>query len=225
MRRALVVVGKAPQPGATKTRLCPPLLPAQAARLYEAFLRDALETGQSLGWDRVTLIYPPTTGARAILTRIVPAHVHLHAQDGRGLGEALSGAFVHHASNGFDRVVLIGSDNPTLPAALIKGASDALDVHDVVIGPAADGGYYLIGMDRPLPVLFDRITWSTSLVYNETIERAHENGLSVASLPEWYDVDTFEDLARLRAELDELDVTVAPATRLELDVLAPLFVR
>ena len=73
MRRALVVVGKAPEPGATKTRLCPPLLPAQAARLYEAFLRDALETGQSLGWDRVTLIYPPTTRARPEIGGARPA--------------------------------------------------------------------------------------------------------------------------------------------------------
>jgi uncharacterized protein len=225
MRRALVVVGKAPEAGVTKTRLCPPLSPTQAARLYQAFLRDTLETGRSLGWDRITLIYPPSTGARAILTGIVPAQVHLHEQDGRGLGEALSGAFAHHASEKFDRVVLIGSDNPTLPAALIERASDALDTSDVVIGPAVDGGYYLIGMDRPLPVLFDRITWSTALVYNETIERAYEAGLSVQSLPQWYDVDTFDDLARLRLELDEQHETVAPATRIELDALAPLFVR
>jgi uncharacterized protein len=222
VRRALVVVGKAPQPGVTKTRLCPPLSPAEAAQLYRAFLLDTLETGRSLGWDRITLIYPPSAGARSILSGIVPPGIELNPQPGRGLGAALSGAFARHASEGFDRVVLIGSDNPTLRESLIETASDALDVHDLVIGPATDGGYYLIGMDRPQPIVFERITWSTSLVYGETMARAREGGLSVASLPVWYDVDTYDDLVRLRSELADSDAAVAPRTRRELDLLTPL---
>jgi rSAM/selenodomain-associated transferase 1 len=216
VRRALVIVGKAPEPGKTKTRLCPPLSPEQAATLYSAFLRDTVEMGRSLGWERVTVIYPPATGARTALRRLLPDGVHLMAQQGNGLGQALSNAFVRHDAGGFDRVVLIGSDNPTLPAELIETASAALDGHDLVIGPATDGGYYLIGMDRPHLAVFDRITWSTSLVYGETVERAHESGLSVATVPAWPDVDTFDDIARLRTELADLDPVVAPSTRLEL---------
>jgi len=216
VRRAVVVIGKAPEPGRTKTRLTPPLTPDEAAALYSAFLRDTVETARSLGWDRVTVIYPPANGARAVLKRLLPGDVHLMPQPGSGLGEALSGAFVNHAAAGFDRVVLIGSDNPTLPRSLIDAGGAALDTHDIVIGPATDGGYYLIGMDRPHRTLFERINWSTSLVYGETLDRAREAGLSVASCGTWDDVDTFDDLERLRAELYHLDPTVAPFTRAEL---------
>ena len=223
MRKALIVVGKAPQAGVTKTRLCPPLTPDQAASLYSAFLVDTVGTARSLGWARVTLVYPDASGARAILTRLLPRDVRLEHQDGYGLGEALRGAFDREFAQGFDRVVLIGSDNPTLPASLIRAADDGLDRHDVVIGPASDGGYYLIGMDHAHPALFEGITWSTSVVYRETLERARAARLSVLSIEEWSDVDTFADLARVRSELGEADLTVAPTTRAELRALAELF--
>ena len=219
MRRAVVVIGKAPEPGRTKTRLTPPLTPDQAAGLYSAFLRDTVEMARSLTWDRVTVIYPPSVRAQSALARLLPEDVHLMPQPGTGLGEALAGAFAGHAAEGFERVVLVGSDNPTLPGSLLDAAADALDTHDIVLGPASDGGYYLIGMDKPHPVVFERITWSTSSVYDETLERARESGLSVASLEAWDDVDTYEDLERVRAELEALDPTVAPLTRAALDRL------
>ena len=210
------MIGKAPEPGRAKTRLTPPLTPDQAAALYSAFLVDTVDTARSLRWDRVTVIYPPSKGARSILKNLLPGDVHLMPQPGSGLGEALTGAFVNHAAAGFERVVLIGSDNPTLPASLVAAAGEALDTHDIVIGPATDGGYYLIGMDRPHRAVFERITWSTSLVYGETLQRAREAGLSVASCDAWDDIDTFDDLVRVRTELGRLDRTVAPRTRAEL---------
>ena len=213
MSRALVILGKAPQPGTTKTRLSPPLTLEQAARLYTAFLQDSVAMALSLGWDRTTLIYPSHPAAERALRAFLPDEACLLPQPGEGLGAALAAAFQHHLAAGFERVVLIGSDNPTLPAEIVKAADEGLRDHDLVIGPAADGGYYLIAMTRPHFGIFDRITWSTDLVYRETLERARDLGLSVLSLPEWYDVDTVAELERLRDDLLVLPPAVAPATR------------
>ena len=214
---ALVIVGKAPEPGRTKTRLSPPLTLEQGARLYAGFLLDTVALGVGLGWGGVTLIYPPRPGAAEELSRLLPpelgARVRLQPQPGEGLGAALAGAFSSHLAEGFARVVLIGSDNPSLPPALVEEARAGLADHDLVIGPSEDGGYYLIGMARPHLGVFERITWSTHLVYGETLARARELGLSVLSLPAWYDVDTVAELRRLRDDLARMPADVAPRTR------------
>ena len=213
MRRALVIVGKAPAAGVTKTRLTPPLTPEQAARLYRGFLQDTAATALTLAPERVTLIYPPSSGAAEALAALLPAGVSLQPQPGEGLGVALAGAFRDHLAAGFDRVVLIGSDNPTLPSAMIEEAYAGLSDHDVVIGPSTDGGYYLIGMTHPHLGLFERIAWSTEIVYAQTLERAREFGLRVLPVREWYDVDTVAELERLRSDLAALPLADAPATR------------
>jgi uncharacterized protein len=110
-------------------------------------------------------------------------------------------------------VVLIGSDNPTLPRALIEQACAALDAHDVSIGPSADGGYYLIGLREPHLGVFEAIEWSTSRVYGQTLAQAERLGLRVHSVPEWYDVDEPTDLERLQRELATSSARVAPNTR------------
>ena len=211
--RALVVVGKAPEAGRTKTRLSPPLSPAQAADLSGAFLQDTIAVAAAAAWDRVSLVYPPTPDADRRLRALLPPDVYLAAQHEDGLGAALADAFRSHLEAGFGRVVLVGSDNPTLPPSLLADADRTLDAHDLVLGPSADGGYYLIGMDRPHLGVFADITWSTSIVYQQTLARARALGLRVASIQEWYDVDTAADLARLRAELEGAPASVAPATR------------
>ena len=219
MTRALAIVGKAPLAGTTETRLAPPLSPWQAADLYRAFLQDTVQMALRLRWERVTLIYPPHAGAEHALLRLLPPGIGLRPQSGEGLGAALADAFRSELAAGAERVVLIGSDNPTVPVDIVEAAGVGLGDHDLVIGPSTDGGYYLIGMARPHLGVFERITWSTSLVLGETLERARELGLSVELLPEWYDVDTPEDLERLRADLDRLPLRVAPSTR---SVLAAL---
>jgi len=217
--RALVIVGKAPVAGRTKTRLSPTLSPDQAAELYRGFLQDTAGMALLLGWERVTLIHPADSGAAGVLASLLPGTILLRSQSGVGLGWALADAFRTHLAEGFGKVVLIGSDNPTLPAEIVARAADALTRCDLAIGPTADGGYYLIGMSRPHLGVFERITWSTSVVFGETLERAREIGLSVEVLPEWYDVDTPDDLDRLRADLAQLPARVAPSTR---SVLAAL---
>lgn len=217
MRRALIIVGKAPESSVTKTRLSPPLAPEQAARLYGAFLQDTAAMALTLEWERTTLIYPPRPGAEATLRALLPDAVHLQPQPGKGLGAALAGAFAGHLGEGFERVVLIGSDNPSLPATIVEAACAGLDDHDLVLGPTADGGYYLVGMARPHLGIFERITWSTDVVYAETLDRVRELGLTVLALPAWYDVDTIVELRRLAAELPALDAEVAPHSRALLD--------
>lgn len=221
MNRSLIVIGKAPEAGRTKTRLTPPLTPEEAAGLYEAFLVDSVELGFQLGWERVSVVYAPTPGARIALSRLLPHGTRLIAQPGTGLQAALSGAFEREITRGFDRVVLIGSDNPSLPKTIIEQASSRLDDYDVVIGPSTDGGYYLIAMSALHPGLFERITWSTDVVYAETLERASDLGLDVYTLPAWYDVDTIEDLRQLALDLEALPVEVAPQTRSQMRGIQP----
>jgi rSAM/selenodomain-associated transferase 1 len=212
-KRALVLVGKAPTAGIAKTRLSPPLSLEQAARLYRGFLKDIVAMALGVGCERVSLVYPPGPGAEQELAALLPLGVHLHAQEGRGLGAALADAFGSHLAEGFERVVLIGSDNPTLPPGIVRAAFGGLDDHDLVIGPSADGGYYLMGMHHPHLGIFKDVTWSTEVVYQETLERAADLRLSVQALPEWYDVDTLADLMRLRDDLATLPPSTAPATR------------
>jgi uncharacterized protein len=117
-------------------------------------------------------------------------------------------------------VTLIGSDNPTLPAELIHTADVALQADaDLAIGPSADGGYYLIGMRQPHLGLFERIDWSTPLVYAQTLARADELGLRVQPVREWYDVDEPTDLERLERELSEGPESLAPSTRAALQAM------
>ena len=166
-----------------------------------------------VGCERVSLVYPPGPGAEQDLAAVLPRGVCLRAQRCGGLGAALADAFRSHMAEGFERVVLIGSDNPTLPPEIVRAAFDGLDRYELVIGPSADGGYYLVGMRRPYLDIFEGITWSTEVVYQQTLERAAHLDLRVVSLPEWYDVDTAADLARLRDDLATLPPSAAPATR------------
>jgi rSAM/selenodomain-associated transferase 1 len=218
MRRALIVVGKAPVPGRTKTRLVPPLSNEDAARLSSAFLLDTLRTALSLGWERTTLVHP--RGQAEALRGLVDPRVALLEQPRDGLGEALAYAFEHHFEAGYERVTLIGSDNPTLPVEPILAANTALEAEaDLTLGPTADGGYYLIGMRQPHLGVFERIDWSTSRVYAQTLARADDLGLRVRRVAQWYDVDEPADLARLERELSDGPASLAPNTRTALSTM------
>jgi rSAM/selenodomain-associated transferase 1 len=217
MRRALVIVGKPPEPGCAKTRLVPGLSAEEAAALYRGFLLDSVGLGLELGWEQVTVVHPH--GGGPALAALLPDRVRLLEQPGRGLADALPHAFTTHLAEGFGRVVLIGSDNPTLPPGLIEQACTALDSHDLSIGPSADGGYCLIGLREPHLGVFEAIDWSTSRVYGQTLAQAERLGLRISRLPEWYDVDDTSDLARLQRELAASPAHVAPCTRAALEHL------
>ncbi len=197
---ALLVFAKVPEPGAVKTRLTALLTDAEAAQLYEAFLRDALDAYQQLG-VAVRLYLSPAPDA--VPEGLVPDGVSLHRQRGDGLGERMLNAFVETFVAGFERAVVIGTDHPTLPLAFVAHAFDELAApFATVIGPSDDGGYYLLGMNEVYPQLFEGMTYSHPDVFADTLQRAHTTPASLSILPTWYDVDTPDALERLAADLD-----------------------
>jgi len=210
MDNALIVVAKEPLPGRTKTRLCPPFSPESAAEFYRCLLLDTLALMQRLEITDHTLAYTPA-GAHDYFARLSPNGFRLLPQQGADLGERLANALGQHFDLGYRRVAIMNSDGPTLPLACLEEAFSGLDHADVTLGPGHDGGYYLIGMKRLHPDLFQGIDWSTERVIPQTLAVCRNLGLAVHRLPEWYDVDVEEDLARLRRDL-EMEPGLAPYT-------------
>jgi rSAM/selenodomain-associated transferase 1 len=209
---ALLVVTKRPVPGRSKTRLVPPLSHAQAAALYECFLRDSLELMRQVPGSQPVVAYTPGR-ASAYFAALAP-DFDLLPQQGHGLGARLDNALTHYLDLGYRRVVAMDSDSPTLPLAYLVAAFEALArPNDVVLGPADDGGYYLIGLKQPAPRLLRQVRMSTSHVLRDTLALARQEGLRVKLLPGWYDVDDRQSLARLAAELRQAAPGTAPHTR------------
>jgi len=212
MSDTLLVVAKQPIPGQTKTRLCPPLSPMLSADLYECFLRDTLDVMRKVpNVHRVVCFLPDD--ARDYFYRLAP-DMDLTRQHGESLGERLDHLLTEALASGSSRVVVMDSDSPTLPAEYITQAFDQLTDSDVVLGPTRDGGYYLIGMKRPQPLLLRQVQMSTSHVLADTLALAQASNLVVSLLPAWYDIDTLADLLRLDDEIKGSSINgSAPATR------------
>ena len=205
---ALVVFAKRPEPGHVKTRLVPPLTEAEAAALYDAFLRDGLARyaapgafGEATGEAVAVRLY--LAGEGALPDDVVPAGVTVHAQRGDGLGARMQRAFLETFADGFGRVAVVGTDHPTLPLAFLGEAFRALEApRTAVLGPSDDGGYYALGLnDLPAdaPGLF-AMRYSHAGVFDETLARLLGAGLRPVVLPPWYDVDDAADLRRLLAD-------------------------
>lgn len=202
---ALVIFAKAPIPGQVKTRLCPPLTPDEAATLHGSFVLDTLErTKAALATFRlpaVRLLACAPSSTHVFFKIMAERHgVPLLDQQGKDLGERMHQAFVGCFAQGFTRVVLVGTDVPSLPLAHYQQAFGALETHDLVLGPARDGGYYLVGLTRPAADLFHDIPWSSDRVLAATQDRADRAGLRTALLPTWRDIDTIDDLQALIQE-------------------------
>ncbi len=194
---ALAIMAKAPRAGEVKTRLCPPLSPADAAALYRCFLLDKVAQVRALDGARAVIAFTPDTD-RDVFEALAPG-VDLLAQRGDDLGRRLLNGLDDLLRSGSLGALMIDSDTPTLPTEFLRQAIDVVmkpDV-DVVLGPTDDGGYYLIGMRAVWPALFDAMPWSTPDVFPETMRRAGALGLRVTCLPAWFDVDTARDLDRL----------------------------
>lgn len=196
---ALVIFAKAPIPGQVKTRLCPPLTHDEAATLHGSFVLDTLERTKAavskfrLPVDRYLACAPSSALAFFKIMEERQA-VRLLDQAGDGLGARMNGIFDTLFTRGYGRIVIVGTDVPSLPLEAYQQAVHLLDRDDAVLGPALDGGYYAIGLKKAAPALFHDIPWSTNRVLALTKEKAAALGLSIGLLPEWRDVDTIEDL-------------------------------
>lgn len=201
-RPVIIVMVKAPVPGTVKTRLVPPLSAEAAAGLAAALVQDAVRNACPIA--AVLTAYAPIDG-KALLETLLPDGLHWTAQRGGNLGERMSAAMTDAAALGFSPLVVIGTDSPTLPQAFVAEAIQALQENaaGVVFGPTEDGGYYLVGTRQPQPGLFDGVAWSTNLALTQTAANAARLNLRPYLLPTWHDVDTGEDLARLRQELED----------------------
>ncbi len=207
---ALIIVAKEPVPGQTKTRLCPPFSLESAAAFYRCLLLDSVALMARLEAVDHTIAYAPPN-AREYFAQLAPNGFSLVAQVGANLGERLANALGHRFELGYESVVIMNSDGPTLPLAHLEQAFSGLENADVTLGPGHDGGYYLIGMKRLYPELFEGIDWSTERVIAQTLGTCRRLGLTVHQLPQWYDVDLAEDLERLRHDL-EVEPQLAPHT-------------
>jgi rSAM/selenodomain-associated transferase 1 len=206
MTRHLAVFARRAVSGRVKTRLSPALPPALARELHAAMTADTLATvAAAEADDRSVLWDVPVADDAAPID--VPEGIHAGVQSGADLGTRLVAAFAPRLAAPGDAAVIVGTDGPDLRPRHLAAAFTALGDHDVVLGPSRDGGYWLIGLSRPAPSLFDGISWGGPEVLAQTLDRARRAGLQVAQLETLADVDTPEDLARLVAEW-----LVAPAT-------------
>ncbi len=210
---ALVIMARYPAAGKTKTRLARSIGDDCVVELYRAFLTDLARrfAGQicTLHWAYT----PADVDYRAFVTTLAPEyaqHMHCFPQQGDDLGERLLHVFRWTQQHGFSRTIVIGSDSPQISRTLVEQARAELDEAEVVLGPADDGGYYLIAMREPHDV-FTGIPMSTAVVGRMTIEKAQQQGLRVRQLAPLFDVDELPDLLRLARLLAE-DSTLAPVT-------------
>lgn len=205
---ALVIFAKAPIPGEVKTRLCPPLTPDEAATLHGSFVLDMLERTKlavaklQLPFDRYLACAP---SSELVFFKIMEERqgVRLLDQVGEDLGQRMHRTFVDLFTKGYTQVILVGTDVPTLPLSVYQDALTLLGKSDVVLGPALDGGYYLIGLTKPAEKLFAGVPWSTDQVLPVTQQQAMTLGLSVGLTTAWRDVDTIAGLQSLIAECRE----------------------
>jgi len=193
-RPVVIVMVKAPRAGFTKTRLAPQLSETDAASLALCFVQDVVKTALCVV-PNLLVAFAPDDG-RALLEPFLPHDLLWLEQQGEDLGERLDAAIAHAANLGFNPIVALGADSPTLPGSFIQTALKALDAGetDTVLGPTLDGGYYLLGVRKRVRHLFQNISWSTPSTYEQTAGNIDALGLRLLKLPQWYDVDTFRSL-------------------------------
>jgi len=210
---SLVVMAKAPRPGRVKTRLAQSLPEEMVTELYCCLLHDTMALARSLGTSLGTVevaIMCPASDVEELI-QLTQGAVSIVAQRGEGLAAGLTSVFAHFAPAGRQRVVAFNSDSPHLPASILRSAFEALNGHDVVVGPTHDGGYYLVGAKAAHPSLFDGAGMGTKSALEALLARARALELSVGFTDPFYDIDVKDDLTRLAQEL-RLAPAKAPRT-------------
>jgi uncharacterized protein len=191
---AILVFVRAPELGRVKTRLAAGIGAERALAAYRFLGRSAVHAALAVGEGvEVRVLFTPPASRALVRHWLGPGPVLVPQADG-DLGARLGAAFDQAFSGGHSPVLVIGSDIPDVDPPLIRRALAALGSAEAVIGPAADGGYYLLGLRSPTDSVFDRIEWSTDRVFSQTLERLAAQGVTPATLPVLRDVDTAADL-------------------------------
>jgi uncharacterized protein len=197
--RVLVIMAKAPRPGAVKTRLASSLSPEAVTAFYSCLLDDTLALARSLRDVEVAIMCPASDANE--LTRLASNQASVIAQKGEGLAAGLTSVFAHFAEGRERRVIAFNSDSPHLPRFVLEYAFETLAVQDVVVGPTHDGGYYLVGAKASHPTLFASDGMGTRSALERLLARARALELSVGFADPFYDIDVADDLSRLAEEL------------------------
>ena len=202
--RVLVIMAKAPRPGAVKTRLTPSLSPAAVTAFYCCLLDDTLALARSLRDVEIAVMCPDSDLNE--LAQLAGNEISVVAQKGEGLAAGLTSVFAHfaqdHQSEGHQRrTIAFNSDSPHLPRSVLENAFETLAAHDVVVGPTHDGGYYLVGAKASHPTLFANDGMGTNSALERLLSRARALELSVGFADSFYDIDVGDDLTRLAQEL------------------------
>ena len=198
--RVLVIMAKAPRPGAVKTRLAPSLSPAAVTAFYCCLLDDTLALARSLSDVEVAIMCPDSDVNE--LAQLAGNEASVVAQKGEGLAAGLTSVFAHFADKTHQRrIIAFNSDSPHLPRSVLEDAFETLAAHDVVVGPTHDGGYYLVGAKASHPTLFAGDGMGTSSALERLLSRARALELSVGFADSFYDIDVADDLTRLAEEL------------------------
>jgi uncharacterized protein len=216
--RVLVIMAKAPRPGAVKTRLTSSLSPGAVTAFYSCLLDDTLALARSLklklGDVEVAIMCPASDVnelAQLAGAQLANNEASVVAQQGEGLAAGLTSVFAHFAEGHQRRIIAFNSDSPHLPRSVLEDAFETLATHDVVVGPTHDGGYYLVGAKAFHPTLFADDGMGTSSALDRLQSRARALELSVGFAAPFYDIDVADDLTRLAEEL-RLAPAKAPRT-------------
>jgi uncharacterized protein len=196
-KKCVLLFVKYPEKGCVKTRLCTELDQQVVATLYQKFILDTLDTLKHLKLPFV-ICFSPKKEYKKLYDWLGETYQYI-PQIGKDLGEKMSNAFQRSFNQGYEQVILIGSDSPDLPVKIFVKAFDMLASNDIVLGPASDGGYYLIGFQKSqfLSSVFKNISWSTPAVFKETEKKIRHAGKTMHLLPIWDDIDTMDDVKNI----------------------------
>ncbi len=195
---AVILFARDPVLGQVKTRLSSLLDDETILRLYICFVEDSLEKIRCVkNADCFVGVSPENHSG--FFDGTENSGMSLFVQQGQDLGEKMRSAFVDRFSEGYSKVIIIGSDSPSLPVSYIENA--LASEKDLVLGPSADGGYYLIAMNGKVSEVFGGVAWGTENVLDETLKKVKEANISLELLPVWYDIDFPEDLKFLKTHL------------------------
>lgn len=200
--RVLGLFAKQPLAGQVKTRLAAATSPAWAAVVAAAFLLDMLDELASFPARRLLSFAPRHAGD--YFKAAAAGRFEVFPQSEGDLGRRIAEFFAAAFEFGARRVVLLGTDSPSLPVAYVENAFAALEDADLVLGPATDGGYYLVGCRDRVPPIFDDIRWGSAHVLADTLWHLADGSSRLAMLPPWYDIDTLDDWHMLVGHLDAL---------------------